>query len=68
MEEFEKMAAIELDEPEIAGEAGSEQELQPELNEDMSVEDEVGVVEQSSNDQEAGANTEAEPAEPHTTA
>src|SRR5579871_418652 len=67
MEEFEKMAAIELEEPPIAGEEGTAQELQPELNEDMSVEDEVGVVEQSSSDQEAGANTEAEPAEPHTT-
>ena len=38
MEEFEKMAAIELDEPELAGQA----EASPEITEDLSLEDGCG--------------------------
>jgi segregation and condensation protein B len=62
MEEFEKMAAIELEESETDGQASTE----PELQEDMSVEDDA-KTEQASNDQESieeGENTEAAPAEP----
>jgi len=62
MEEFEKMAAIELEESETDGQANTE----PELQEDMSVEDDA-KTEQASNDQESieeGENTEAAPAEP----
>jgi segregation and condensation protein B len=61
MEEFEKMAAIELEEPEIAG----QEVAGPELQEDMSVEDDAN--EQASNQSESmdeGENTEAAPAEP----
>ncbi len=61
MEEFEKMAAIELEEPETDGQANGG----PELQEDMSVEDEAN--EQASNQSESmdeGENTEAAPAEP----
>lgn len=60
MEEFEKMAALELEEPEIAGQP----EAAPELQEDMSVEEEA-MAEQASN--ESGSTEEdagAEPAEP----
>jgi segregation and condensation protein B len=62
MEEFEKMAAIELEEAETDGQANTE----PELQEDMSVEEDA-KTEQASNDQESieeGENTEAAPAEP----
>jgi segregation and condensation protein B len=62
MEEFEKMAAIELEESETDGQAITE----PELQEDMSVEEDA-KTEQASNDQESieeGENTEAAPAEP----
>jgi len=62
MEEFEKMAAIELEEPEIADRA----ETMPELQEDLSVEQDL-YAEQASNDSESiesGENAEAEPAEP----
>lgn len=73
MEEFEKMAALELEEPEIAG-----QEATPEIQEDMSVEQEQDAVEasnesdQSSESAEAASETqegesvsaEGEPAEP----
>jgi segregation and condensation protein B len=62
MEEFEKMAAIELEEPEIAGKA----DAVPELQEDMSVEQDL-YAEQPSNESESieeGENAEAEPAEP----
>jgi segregation and condensation protein B len=62
MEEFEKMAAIELEESETDGQANTE----PELQEDMSVEEDA-KTEQASNDQESieeGENTEAAPAEP----
>jgi segregation and condensation protein B len=61
MEEFEKMAAIELEEPEMAG----QEVAGPELQEDMSVEDDAN--EQASNQSESmdeGENTEAAPAEP----
>jgi segregation and condensation protein B len=62
MEEFEKMAAIELEEPEIANRS----EAVPELQEDMSVEQDSDV-EQASSESEAieeRENVEAEPAEP----
>jgi segregation and condensation protein B len=62
MEEFEKMAAIELEEPEIAAKAAAG----PELQEDMSVEQGL-YAEQASNESESikqGENAEAEPAEP----
>jgi segregation and condensation protein B len=62
MEEFEKMAAIELEEEVAEGSAA----VQQELDEDMSVEDDA-QTEQASNDQgsiEEGENTEAAPAEP----
>jgi segregation and condensation protein B len=62
MEEFEKMAAIELEEPAIA----DRPDAAPELQEDMSVEQSVDA-EQASNTSESieeGENTEAEPAEP----
>lgn len=62
MEEFEKMAAIELEEAETDGQAITE----PELQEDMSVEEDA-KTEQASNDPESieeGENTEAAPAEP----
>jgi segregation and condensation protein B len=62
MEEFEKMAAIELEEPEIANQA----EAVPELQEDMSVEQDL-YANQPSNESESieeGENAEAEPAEP----
>ena len=62
MEEFEKMAAMELEEAEADGQAEGE----PELQEDMSVEEDA-KTEQASNDQESieeGENTEAAPAEP----
>jgi segregation and condensation protein B len=65
MEEFEKMAAIELEE-EVAESSASPQQ---ELEEDMSVEDDA-KTEQASNDQgsiEEGENTEAAPAEPPST-
>jgi len=61
MEEFEKMAAIELEEPETASQPNGS----PELQEDMSVEDDAN--EQASNQSESmdeGENTEAAPAEP----
>jgi len=61
MEEFEKMAAIELEEPEMAG----QEDAGPELQEDMSVEDDAN--EQASNQSESmdeGENSEAAPAEP----
>jgi len=63
MEEFEKMAAMELEEPESGSETESELQTQPELNEDMSVEEDA-ASEQASNEEEAGAQIEAEPAEP----
>ena len=66
MEEFEKMAAMELDEAEAEGQAEAQPELQLELNEDMSVEDDA-KTEQASNETESieeGDNTEAAPAEP----
>ncbi len=62
MEEFEKMAAIELEEAETDGQSNAE----PELQEDMSVEEDA-KTEQASNDSESieeGENTEAAPAEP----
>jgi len=62
MEEFEKMAAIELEEAETDGQASTE----PELQEDMSVEDDA-MTEQASKDSvsiEESENTEAAPAEP----
>jgi segregation and condensation protein B len=62
MEEFEKMAAIELEEPEQNGQP----EATPELQEDMSIEEEA-TAEQASNESgstEEGASAEAEPAEP----
>jgi segregation and condensation protein B len=62
MEEFEKMAAIELEEAETDGKTSAE----PELQEDMSVEEDA-KSEQASNDSESieeGENTEAAPAEP----
>jgi segregation and condensation protein B len=62
MEEFEKMAAIELEEAEADGQA----EAEPELQEDMSVEEDA-KTEQASNESqsiEEGENTEAAPAEP----
>lgn len=64
MEEFEKMAEIELQEPEI----GARAEAAPELQEDMSVEQGLNA-EQASNTPESveegeNANAEAEPAEP----
>jgi segregation and condensation protein B len=62
MEEFEKMAAMELEEAEAEGQA----EAEPELQEDMSVEEDA-KTEHASNDQESieeGENTEAAPAEP----
>jgi segregation and condensation protein B len=62
MEEFEKMAAIELEEAETEGQTTAE----PELQEDMSVEEDA-KTEQASNDSESieeGENTEAAPAEP----
>jgi segregation and condensation protein B len=62
MEEFEKMAAMELEEAEADGQA----EAEPELQEDMSVEEDA-KTEQASNDPESieeGENTEAAPAEP----
>jgi segregation and condensation protein B len=63
MEEFEKMAAMELEEPENGSETESEPQAQPELNEDMSVEEDA-AAEQASNEEEASAQIEAEPAEP----
>ena len=68
MEEFEKMAAMELEEAEAEG-AEEAPELQSELNEDMSVEDDA-KTEQASNETESieeGKNTEAAPAEPPST-
>jgi len=62
MEEFEKMAAMELEEAEAEGQP----EAEPELQEDLSVEEDA-KTEQASNDQESieeGENTEAAPAEP----
>ena len=62
MEEFEKMAAIELEEPEVADRA----EVVPELQEDMNVEQDLDAK-QASNESESieeGENAEAEPAEP----
>jgi len=63
MEEFEKMAAMELEESEVEG-AEAEQQAQPELNEDMSVEQEAGD-EFASNDLETETREESadEPAE-----
>lgn len=63
MEEFEKMAAMELEEPENGAETEAETPAQPELNEDMSVEEE-SAAEQASNETEAGGQIKAEPAEP----
>ena len=63
MEEFEKMAAMELEEPENGAETEAETQAQPELNEDMSVEEE-SAAEQASNETEAGGQIKAEPAEP----
>jgi len=59
MEEFEKMAAIELEEPEIDGQPESE----PELNEDMSVEQQAGGETTASNETAEGGNPD-EPAGP----
>ena len=63
MEEFEKMAAMELEEPESGAETEGETQAQPELNEDMSVEEE-SAAEQASNETEAGGQSDSEPAEP----
>jgi segregation and condensation protein B len=62
MEEFEKMAAMEFEESEGA-EKEAETQAQPELNEDMSVEEE-SAAEQASNETEPGGQIDAEPAEP----
>jgi segregation and condensation protein B len=62
MEEFEKMAAIEFDESDIADQV----EAEPELQEDMSVEGEAAAEPTSSGPESIGAgeNTEAKQAEP----
>lgn len=63
MEEFEKMAAMELEEPESGAETEARAQAQPELNEDMSVEEE-SAAELASNETEAGGQIDADPAEP----
>ena len=63
MEEFEKMAAMELEEPENGAETEADSSAQSELNEDMSVEEE-SAAEQASNETQAGERIDGEPAEP----
>ena len=65
MEEFEKMAAMELDEPELAGQA----EATPEMREDLSLEMDAERREETADEQTEGrddelASTEAAPAAP----
>ncbi len=66
MEEFEKMAALELEESEAAEQAGADSETQPELQEDMSVEEDAHTGEASnvSESIEEAESPKGEPAEP----
>jgi segregation and condensation protein B len=60
MEEFEKMAAIELDEPELAGLA----EPSPEVREDLKLEEDAAQAAELAESADGEANTEAAPAAP----
>ncbi len=59
MEEFEKMAAIELEEPEIEGPGESAQEIRSDLNEELSLETDGSEAEESSAEASIGAEGEA---------
>ena len=67
MEEFEKMAAIELEEPEIEGPGESAQEIRADLNEELSLETDGAEAEESSADASIGAEGEASAEETEST-
>ena len=67
MEEFEKMAAIELEEPEIEGPGESAQEIRSDLNEELSLETDGSEAEESSAEASIGAEGEASAEETEST-
>jgi segregation and condensation protein B len=67
MEEFEKMAAIELEEPEMEGPGESAQEIRSDLNEELSLESDGAEVEVSSEEASMSAEGEASAEETEST-
>jgi segregation and condensation protein B len=67
MEEFEKMAAIELEEPEMDGPGESAQEIRSDLNEELSLETDGSEAEEFSAEASIGAEGEASAEETEST-
>jgi segregation and condensation protein B len=67
MEEFEKMAAIELEEPEMDGPGESAQEIRSDLNEELSLEMDSAEAEESSEETSLNAEGEASAEETEST-
>jgi segregation and condensation protein B len=67
MEEFEKMAAIELEEPEMEGPGESAQEIRSDLNEELSLETDGSEAEESLAEASIGAEGEASAEETEST-